>query len=223
VAREVWPLARITGVELRDGVDPPGYSFWHPGDFPTWAREKIAQGRTFDLVIGNPPYGKGLAEEFVRAGLDLLPYGGRLMYLLRMSFNEGRNAATGCSGSIPMVACYSLARRPSFTGDGQIQRHSLRALSLGEGLGGADEPLSRLILSDRRAMADYRPRKPLEEIRMCHARRKGTGLPCGNRAVVGWRVCRMHGAGGGRRAKHGLYIKSLANNPNFCALTTNAW
>jgi hypothetical protein len=119
VAREVWPLARITGVELRPASIPTGYSFWHPGDFPTWAREKIEQGRTYDLVIGNPPYGKGLAEEFVRAGLDLLPYGGRLMYLLRMSFNEGMKRRDGLFTEFPMVACYSLARRPSFTGDGK--------------------------------------------------------------------------------------------------------
>ena len=31
----------------------------------------------------------------------------------------------------------------------------------------------------------------------CAARSKRTGLPCRAPAVRGWRVCRMHGAGGG--------------------------
>lgn len=33
----------------------------------------------------------------------------------------------------------------------------------------------------------------------CTAKSKRTGLPCGNPAVRGWNVCRMHGAGGGAR------------------------
>ena len=41
----------------------------------------------------------------------------------------------------------------------------------------------------------------------CTAKSKRTGLPCGNPAVRGWNVCRMHGAGGG--ARHG------PANPNW--------
>ncbi len=34
----------------------------------------------------------------------------------------------------------------------------------------------------------------------CTARSKRTGEPCRAPAVAGWRVCRVHGAGGGHRA-----------------------
>ena len=41
----------------------------------------------------------------------------------------------------------------------------------------------------------------------CAARSKRTGLPCRGPAVRGWRVCRMHGAGGGapRGQAHGAW------------------
>jgi len=45
----------------------------------------------------------------------------------------------------------------------------------------------------------------------CHARSKRTKQPCRNPAIEGWRVCRMHGAGGGapkgnqNALKHGRY------------------
>ncbi len=45
----------------------------------------------------------------------------------------------------------------------------------------------------------------------CTARSKRTGQPCQAPAVTGWRVCRVHGAGGGHKAgsthpswKHGM-------------------
>ena len=37
----------------------------------------------------------------------------------------------------------------------------------------------------------------------CSARSKRTGEPCRNPAVLGWNVCRMHGARGGRPARSG--------------------
>lgn len=37
----------------------------------------------------------------------------------------------------------------------------------------------------------------MQDAARCHAHSKRTGLPCGAPAVKGWRVCRMHGAGGG--------------------------
>lgn len=41
----------------------------------------------------------------------------------------------------------------------------------------------------------------------CRAVSKRTGLPCKAPAVRGWRICRMHGAGGGapRGKAHGQY------------------
>lgn len=40
---------------------------------------------------------------------------------------------------------------------------------------------------------------PMHAAPRCTAHSKRTGLPCGNPAVTGWTVCRMHGAGGGAK------------------------
>lgn len=48
---------------------------------------------------------------------------------------------------------------------------------------------------------------PMHKSPRCSARSKRTGLPCKSPAVQGWKVCRMHGAGGG--AKPGR------DNPNY--------
>lgn len=45
----------------------------------------------------------------------------------------------------------------------------------------------------------------------CHAHNR-RGEPCGQWAVDGMRVCRMHGAGGGRPIIHGRYSKVLKNS-----------
>ena len=51
----------------------------------------------------------------------------------------------------------------------------------------------------------------------CHARCKATGEPCRAPAVTGWRVCRVHGAGGGHPAgmahpswRHGMRSRAWA-------------
>jgi hypothetical protein len=38
---------------------------------------------------------------------------------------------------------------------------------------------------------------PIHQAKRCQARSKRTGNPCRSPAVRGWKVCRMHGAGGG--------------------------
>lgn len=48
---------------------------------------------------------------------------------------------------------------------------------------------------------------PMHCAKRCCAKSKRTGLPCGNPAVRGWAVCRMHGAHGG--------AKSGNAHPNF--------
>ena len=62
--------------------------------------------------------------------------------------------------------------------------------------------------------SDANPIHPVQRLRdapRCHATAKSTGEGCKATAVRGWRVCRMHGAGGGHGAgeanpayKHGL-------------------
>jgi hypothetical protein len=48
---------------------------------------------------------------------------------------------------------------------------------------------------------------PMQRSARCHAHSKRTGEPCNAPAVVGWLVCRMHGAGGGAPSgkKNGNY------------------
>ncbi|MAI45522.1 MAG: hypothetical protein CMB79_06495 [Filomicrobium sp.] len=64
--------------------------------------------------------------------------------------------------------------------------------------------------------ADANPMQSAHAAPRCTARSKRTGRPCRNPAVCGWKVCRMHGAGGGApdgrengAYKHGL--RSLAH------------
>jgi len=38
---------------------------------------------------------------------------------------------------------------------------------------------------------------PMQSAKGCRAHSKRTGQPCRAPAVKGWKVCRMHGAGGG--------------------------
>ena len=59
--------------------------------------------------------------------------------------------------------------------------------------------------------SDANPMHKAHAAPRCTARSKRSGQPCKAPAVRGWRVCRMHGAGGGHAAgmanpayKHGL-------------------
>ena len=58
--------------------------------------------------------------------------------------------------------------------------------------------------------SDVNPKHPaqrLQDAPRCTARAKSTGCACKSPAVKGWRVCRLHGAGGGapRGAAHPNY------------------
>ena len=61
---------------------------------------------------------------------------------------------------------------------------------------------------------DANPMQRAHAAPRCTASSKRSGLPCRNPAVRGWRVCRMHGAGGGASPgkahpnyKHGMRTK----------------
>ena len=45
--------------------------------------------------------------------------------------------------------------------------------------------------------ANPKQKLPMHLSKRCHAHSKNTGKQCGNPAVRGWNVCRMHGARGG--------------------------
>jgi len=67
----------------------------------------------YDLVVGNPPYGRAL--EFVRRGIEL---GRCVVYLLRLGFMASGDRAEFFSRH-PPAAVWVVAHRPSFTADGQ--------------------------------------------------------------------------------------------------------
>jgi hypothetical protein len=97
------------------------------GDFLD--EELTADGR-YELIIGNPPFGKKVegrkvplpvAEKHVRRALSLRDRGGVVAFLLRSAFFES-------TGRIPFwrehpaSGFYPLAERPSFTGDGKTDK-----------------------------------------------------------------------------------------------------
>lgn len=45
--------------------------------------------------------------------------------------------------------------------------------------------------------SDANPMHNAHSAPRCHAKAKATGKRCKAPAVIGWKVCRMHGAGGG--------------------------
>ena len=62
--------------------------------------------------------------------------------------------------------------------------------------------------------SDANPLQSAHAAPRCTAHSKRSGFPCKNPAVRGWRVCRMHGAGGGAAGgethpnyKHGMRAK----------------
>ena len=115
-AREIWPKARIYGVELQElskfdkhyhGVYD---QVWHGDYLSNWS------DTTFDLILGNPPY--KLAEEFVRKSCSLLNKHGYIYFLLRLAFLEGQKRSAGLYSEKVLDSVRVLSRRPSFGGYG---------------------------------------------------------------------------------------------------------
>lgn len=120
VARTRWQTATIVGVEIQPSAPCPAYSTWYAGwDFTRWAlwNAYAPEGRTFDLVVGNPPY--KWAEAFVRLALALTRPGGYVIQLLRLNFLESQTRARGLWRELTPQAVWTCARRPSFTGNGK--------------------------------------------------------------------------------------------------------
>ena len=109
-AREKWPYANITGVEVRHVEPPEEYDTWQQEDF-----RMVVARPTFDLVMGNPPYKH--AEEFVRLSLQCLDADGYLLFLLRLAFLEGQKRGRDLWRRLPPKAVHVCSARPSFTQD----------------------------------------------------------------------------------------------------------
>lgn len=112
-AREHFPRATITGVDVRPIPKARGYHFWFTGDYLLMDGSAPA----FDLVVGNPPY--KYAEQFVRQSWKLLEPGGYLVFLLRLNFLEGQGRRFGIWRTHPLKECVVCSKRVSFSGDGK--------------------------------------------------------------------------------------------------------
>jgi hypothetical protein len=91
------------------GTDLPEYDFLK-ADVPFEPTQP-------DLIVSNPPY--LLAEQFVHRALSLLPDGGHLAFLLRLSFLCGQKRVESLWSKSGLRYLMPIAPRPSFTPDGK--------------------------------------------------------------------------------------------------------
>jgi len=139
--RRVFPVlqagsrSRIVAVEKRPECEPmlssAGARHVVVGDFEgeETARTLVEiaspyrQSYSFDLVLGNPPYGGkktktnphyGIWQRFVQRGLELLAPNGVLIFLLRLAVLETKERNRWIRTHMPDV--YVLPKRPAFRG-----------------------------------------------------------------------------------------------------------
>lgn len=111
-AREFGQPFDLVGVELAAVCQPSAFTDWYPEtDYLRWT---WPWERSFDLVIGNPPY--RLAEAFIRKSWDLLTPGGRMVFLLPLQYMASTSRFHGLWTEIPPVTVAVCSRRPSFYG-----------------------------------------------------------------------------------------------------------
>lgn len=69
--------------------------------------------QAYDLILGNPPFSE--AEQHIRHALPMLTPQGRLAFLLRVNFLEGKQRHKSFWKEFPPEFVYVLDKRPSFT------------------------------------------------------------------------------------------------------------
>jgi len=120
-----WPGATVDAVDLSPG---PGIV---QADFL-----RYENAEPYDLIVGNPPY--LLAEEFVRHALTLVREGGRVAYLLRVSFIGGQRRAV-LYGEHPLRMLFPIIPRPGFTPDGKTDASEYALFVWERGFNGVGE------------------------------------------------------------------------------------
>lgn len=117
-ARAVWPASTIVAVDLFNGhaqaLHRAGATSYVIGDWLLQRRESII---TPDLIVGNPPYSD--AERHTQHGLNLLPNGGHLAFLLPVSFQCGQDRCARLWSQKNLLYTIPLAQRPGFTANGK--------------------------------------------------------------------------------------------------------
>lgn len=130
VAREIWPRARIVGIEVRP--EAARHAERHCdrviiGDFRSIEAGDATRGR-FDLVIGNPPFAEfidgrrvSLFPDLIRFGLAAIaPASDGAMVLLGLG-DLGQRGAAGRAvfAETPPAEQWRIAGSLAFRGDGQ--------------------------------------------------------------------------------------------------------
>jgi hypothetical protein len=105
-AAETWPSARVSGLDIE-----PRLAGMLKADFLTFAGS-----RSFDLVLGNPPFER--AEAFVHQAFEHVVARGHVAFLLRLSFlgSQGRARSLWPVRGLRWLA--PIVPRPSFSSDG---------------------------------------------------------------------------------------------------------
>lgn len=120
--KERWSKPDVVGVEMDSKhIWNDYYHYWYVQNY----LETEFKLESFDLIVGNPPYGvnadgkkdRKLAEKFVRKSWEYLKPDGYMVFLLRMGFRAGQKRAKNFWPNYVLKDFYVLGRRPSFTGN----------------------------------------------------------------------------------------------------------
>lgn len=128
VARELWPDAWITGVDI--AFDAP-----ECGSYNEWIRQDFAGIRRADrpdLIVGNPPFRSALA--FIEAARRIVHDRGLVMFLLRLNFLASKRRYAFWKKNAP---CHPITcvERPGFTDDGGKDATEYAFFVWGQGIG----------------------------------------------------------------------------------------
>lgn len=128
-AKALYKNAHIAGVESRRVDEPDGFDYWLD-DFDFLKFKIPFSFVRYGLICGNPPYGPKLdsgrrderrrkilvplAEFFIRIGFDLLAPGGRMIYLLPLQMQAGKDRYNNLWVTHPPTLVAVVSPRPSF-------------------------------------------------------------------------------------------------------------
>jgi hypothetical protein len=112
-ARIQFPSCYLCGVEVQEEKPhDPAYCEWVSADYLIW--EPIQR---FDLIIGNPPWQRGLLENWIRRSFKWLAFGGQMVLVLPIEFLAGQNRGQRFWKEHPPERVMVLSKRPSWNLD----------------------------------------------------------------------------------------------------------
>ena len=109
---ELWPLAHLTGLDIRYLQQPETYDKWTTIDFLA-----LNTSATYDLVFGNPPFNQ--AAEFIVKAHSMVKFGGLMVFLLPIHFLGGQDRTRSLFRIHGPSRVLFLAQRPNFEGAGR--------------------------------------------------------------------------------------------------------